>query len=362
MSDVINILMVDDRPENLLSLEAILNDPDYRLVKALSGDEALGHLLNTNFVVILLDVNMPGMDGFQTAELIRSRDSSSQIPIIFITAVNQDNADVLRGYSIGAVDYVFKPILPEVLRAKVGVYVSLFRKTKELERSNRDLEEFAYVASHDLRQPLRMVSNFMKLIQQRYKGALDENADKWIDSAVAGSNRMGEMIDNLLDYSRVGTKGKPFEKIESESLLKQALMNLGVAVQESGAQVTYDALPIVTVDKSQIIRLFQNLIDNAIKFCGDKSPRIHISAKRAGTEWVFSIRDNGIGIDPQFADRIFVIFQRLHAASEYPGSGIGLSVSRRIVERHGGRIWVESQPGKGATFFYSLPIRGEVDE
>jgi two-component system, sensor histidine kinase and response regulator len=361
MLEIVNILMVDDKPTNLLALEVVLNEPNYNLVKALSGEEALRHLLNLDFAVILLDVHMPGMSGFETAEMIRSRDRSRQTPIIFITAVSKDDSDVLTGYSLGAVDYVFKPIVSEVLRAKVAVFVELFRKTKELERSNRDLEEFAYIASHDLQQPLRMISSFVKLLEQHYSGKLDEKADKWINFAVDGANSMHEMINNLLEYSRVGTKGKAFETTESEGLLKLALANLRIAVQESGTQVTYDNLPTVRADRFQILRLFQNLIDNAIKFRGDESPRIHVSAKRDASRWVFSLQDNGIGVDPRYSDQIFVIFRRLHSSAKYPGSGMGLAICRKIVERHGGWIWVESAHGKGSTFFFSLPVIGDSD-
>ncbi len=359
MSNIIDILLVDDKRENLLTLEAVLDDPEYHLDRALSGEEALRHLLNQDYAVILLDVLMPGMDGFQTAEMIRSRDRSRHIPIIFITAVSRDNSDVLKGYSLGAVDYVFKPIVPEVLKAKVAVLADLFRKSKDLERSNRDLEEFAYIASHDLQQPLRMVSSFVKLLGQHYSGQLDERADKWINFAVDGANRMQEMINSLLKYSRVGTKGKTFEMVESEALVRKALANLHLPVQESGAQVTYDALPTIRADGAQILRLFQNLIDNAIKFRSAESPRIHVSAERDGARWIFSVQDNGIGFDPKYADQIFVIFRSLHGA-KYPGSGMGLAICRRIVERHGGRIWVESRSGEGATFYFSIPVGGET--
>lgn len=360
MIDEVNVLLVDDKPENLLALEAIFKESEYKLIKALSGEEALRHMLNRDCAVILMDVRMPGMDGFETAEVIRNRDRSRHTPIIFITAVSKDYSDVQRGYSLGAVDYVFKPIVAEVLRAKVGFFVELFKTNKELERSNRDLQEFAYVASHDLQEPLRMISSFVQLLEQNYKGKLDETADNWINFAVEGANRMQEMINNLLDYSRVTKKGKIFETTESEGLLKQALTNLLVPVQESGAQVTWDALPTVRADREQILRLFQNLIGNAIKFRGNESPRIHVSAEQNGPLWVFSVQDNGIGIDPQYAEQIFVIFRRLHSRTKYPGSGMGLAICRRIVERHGGKLWVDSRPGKGSTFFFSIPVKGRT--
>jgi hypothetical protein len=232
----------------------------------------------------------------------------------------------------------------------------------ELERSNRELEQFAYVASHDLQEPLRMVSSFTQLLARRYKDKLDADANEFITYAVDGANRMQKMISDLLTYSRVGTRGKPFEPICCEAVLDQAVTNLQVAIEESGAVVTHDPLPTLMADGTQLVQLFQNLIGNAIKFRSDVPPEIHIGVERTDSEWRFSVRDNGIGIDPQHHDRIFMIFQRLHSREEYPGTGIGLAICKRIVERHGGRIWVESQPGKGATFYFTIPARGDNHE
>ena len=232
---------------------------------------------------------------------------------------------------------------------------ALKKKTEELARSNRELEAFAYVASHDLQEPLRMVTNFVQLLAKRYKGNLDSNADDFINFAVDGAMRMWSLINDLLAYSRVGTRGDPFESINCETILQQVLRNLKVTIEESGAVVTHDTLPTVMADSSQLGQLFQNLIGNAIKFQGNEPPRIHVSADRNGNGWTFSVRDNGIGIAPEYTDRIFIIFQRLHGREQYPGTGIGLAICKKIVERHGGRIWVESTPEKGATFYFTLP-------
>ncbi len=237
----------------------------------------------------------------------------------------------------------------------------LARKSEDLTRSNAELEQFAYVASHDLQEPLRMISSYVQLLSRRYNNKLDNDADEFIAYAVEGTKRMQQLINDLLAYSRVGTRGRDPEPTNFEQVFSEAMANLKIAVEESEAIVTHDKLPIEVADKMQMVQLFQNLIGNAIKFKGHESPRIHVSARPAGDEWIFSVQDNGIGIDPQFFDRIFTIFQRLHGRNEYPGTGIGLTVSKKIVERHGGRIWLQSEPGKGTTFYFTISRKIEVE-
>jgi len=254
---------------------------------------------------------------------------------------------------------------------------ALKKTMADLERSNKELEQFAYVASHDLQEPLRMVASYVQLLAKRYQDKLDADANEFIGYAVDGANRMQEMINDLLSYSRIETRGKPFETVDCTAILNQALTNLKIAIEESSAVITHNPLPTMTGDESQLIQLFQNLIGNAVKFRGKETPHIHISCKsieewevqnrglkseirnlksKIEKGWVFSVRDNGIGIDPQHKERVFNVFQRLHGR-DYSGTGIGLSICKRVVERYGGKIWVESEPEKGSTFYFTIPDR-----
>jgi PAS domain S-box-containing protein len=232
---------------------------------------------------------------------------------------------------------------------------ALAQHARELARSNAELEQFAYVASHDLQEPLRMVASYTQLLAKRYQDKLDADARDFIGYAVDGATRMQALISDLLNYSRIGTRGKDFRPNSTEAVLERVLAGLKLAIGESGATVSHDPLPTVLCDDVQLGQVFQNLLVNAIKFRRETPPRIHLSAERHGNVWTFSVRDNGIGIAPEYAERIFMIFQRLHSKNEYPGTGIGLAVCKKIVERHGGRIWVQSQLGSGATFFFTIP-------
>jgi PAS domain S-box-containing protein len=236
----------------------------------------------------------------------------------------------------------------------------LVKTVAELKRSNDELQQFAYVASHDLQEPLRMVASYTELLARRYQGRLDSDADEFIAFAVDGCNRMQGLIQDLLAYSRAGAGGDALRRISGDDALNLALTNLRIAIEQSGAVVTHDSLPAIVTNGSQLAQVFQNLVGNAIKYRGAEVPHVHISAtKNAGNEWIFSVRDNGMGIEPQYFERIFVLFQRLHGRNEFEGTGIGLAVCKKILERLGGRIWVESQPGKGSAFCFALPEREE---
>jgi PAS domain S-box-containing protein len=245
------------------------------------------------------------------------------------------------------------------ITARKAAEAHLLQKVEELNRSNLELGQFVYIASHDLQEPLRMVASYTQLIARRYKGKLDTEADEFIAFAVDGANRMQRLIHDLLAYSRVGTQGGDLLEVSSEEALQHALKNLHGAIHDSSALVTRDPLPTIVADASQLVQLLQNLVGNAIKYQGPGVPKIHISAKESGRKWTFSVQDNGIGIDPQYFERIFGMFQRLHRREEFAGTGIGLAICKRIVERHGGSISVESQPGHGSTFSFSFPRGNE---
>jgi signal transduction histidine kinase/CheY-like chemotaxis protein len=511
------ILLVDDIPENLVSLEATLSGLGQELVMASSGREALRHVLNDDFAAILLDVRMPDMDGFETAELIRSRPRSREIPILFLTGYRNEE-HLFRGYDLGAVDFLFKPIVPEVLRSKVAVFVELSRgnaklkeqadelrkqaevlqkaeqrfrslleaapdamvmcradgtiamvnsrtealfncgrdrlisrdirtlvhgwgfrlppawdedfgapvvgavergvelmafpenrapfpveitfsplhtdegvvitsairdiserkrteeqirqlnahleervleRTEALLRSNEELQQYAYVASHDLQEPLRTVSIYAQLLAKRYNGQLQGDADQFINFIVQSAERMERLIHDLLDFSQIEARGADFfTKLNCETVVDDAIRNLCSLIDESGAVITRAPLPALTGDAVQLTRLFQNLLVNSIKYRGDEVPRIHIGAEGSNGEWRFAVKDNGIGIDPQYAEKVFGIFKCLQPRDRNSGSGMGLAICRKIASRHDGRIWVESELGKGATFYFTLPRKG----
>jgi two-component system sensor histidine kinase/response regulator len=357
-----SILVVDDRGENILALESVLKQLDQRVVTASSGEEALLRVLETDFAVILLDVQMPGMDGFETAAMIRQRERSRLTPIIFLTAAATDGDErVFKGYQQGAVDYILKPFSPEIMRSKVAVFVDLHQKTLELERqaedlrrSNEALEQFAYVASHDLREPLRKMAGFSQLLQRRYAPKLEPDALRLIGEIVEGAGRMQNLVNDLLEFSRLG---KPPETVPVDlaQVFETVIGNLGALIQENRAVITHDDLPKVDGDETQLLQLFQNLIANAVKFHGKDSPVVHIGARRDGPAWEFTVADNGIGIETRHQEQVFTLFKRLHSRDRFAGTGIGLAICKKVVESHGGRIWIESEHGRGTTFLFTLP-------
>ena len=267
-------------------------------------------------------------------------------PVLYNASVYEDESGNVIGVFAAARDITERKKAEKLLKLKI----------EELARSNAELEQFAYVSSHDLQEPLRMIGSYLQLLQRRYYGELDDKADKYIDFAVDGASRMQNLINDLLEFSRVTTRAREFESTDCELVLNQVLSNLEISIKESGAVISHDHLPTIMVDSTQLAQVFQNLISNAIKFHSEKTPKITISVRKEDDNWIFSVADNGIGIDPKHGERIFEVFKRLHKRRDYPGTGIGLSICKKIVERHGGYMWVESEPGKGSIFYFTLPV------
>ncbi len=299
-------------------------------------------------IMTLLQEHLPG-DKTVSGEFRGRRKDGTMVPmqVVAQSAV----VSGMRGSKVSGVylrDFAERERLVEALASRAA----------QLARSNRELEQFSYIASHDLQEPLRMVGSYTQLLEQRYGPQLDDDAREFLRYAREGATRMRELIDALLSYSRIDTRAEPFQRVAADDVLNVAVSNLRGALVQSGAILHRTPLPIVEVDRIQLGQVFQNLIGNAVKFHGPKPPQIWIGAERRGAEWLFTVRDDGIGIPPEYQERIFIIFQRLHTREEYPGTGIGLAVCKKVVERHGGKLWVESSgvPGEGTTFLFTLPV------
>ena len=322
--------------------------------------------------VVIADYNLPQWKGMDALDVLRRE--GLDIPLILVSGALGD-VTAVECIKRGVTDYVLKDglaRLPEVirralqekreLRLRRQAEEDLARKVDELARSNAELEQFAYIASHDLQEPLRMVAAYTQLLAERYRGKLDENADKFIGYASEGALRMQSLIQDLLMFSRVGRNGDACGHVDCDAAMKEVLLSLGPAMQESGAVVTHATLPVVWADRSRMTQVFQNLIGNAIKFRGKEPPAISVQAEKRGQQWLFSVSDNGIGIAPEQAENIFVVFQRLHTRTEYPGNGIGLAICKKIIEHCGGKIWVEAQAGHGSIFKFTLPCDGPAEK
>ncbi len=309
--------------------------------------------------IVLADYNLPQWQGLESIDILREQ--GLDIPVVLVTG-SLGEVRAVECIKRGAANYVLKDQLarlPLIVRAALGerrLRDEHRRAQEELLRSNRDLEQFAYVASHDLQEPLRMVGIFTQMLAERLRGNPDEETGRYMGFVIEGAARMQTMIEDLLTFSRLGRAGTQRIAIDCEEVLHKALSNLAGAVEESGAVTHYENLPVVVADPSLLLQLFQNLIGNAIKFRSAEPPRIDMSACKKGNEWVFAVRDNGIGISPEYAENIFAIFRRLHTRQEYPGNGLGLAICKKVVEHHGGRIWVESEPGHGSIFKFTLPV------
>jgi signal transduction histidine kinase len=365
----LRVLVVEDDPADVELVVRALRSGGFEPESdtAQTAQEFSERIHKNSYDVVLADYNLPSWNGMETVEVLRRE--GADVPVVLVSGSLGEHKAV-ECIKQGAADYVLKDHLARLSESvRRALRERKLREEhrhslEELARSNRDLEQFAYVASHDLQEPLRMVATYTQLLAERYQGKLDENADKYIHYAVEGALRMQTLVQDLLAFSRVGRHGTEFAVTECNPVVETALKNLHNAIEESKAQITCETLPAVMADRSQLVQVFQNLIGNALKFRGASAPVIRVSAEKKRREWIFSVSDNGIGIAPEHAEIIFVIFKRLHTRAEYPGSGIGLAICQKIVERHGGRIWVESEPGKGSSFKFALPVcevRGEYD-
>jgi PAS domain S-box-containing protein len=479
-TEKVNILLVDDRRENLLALEGILRGLNENLIKASSGAETLKYLLRNEVAVILLDVEMPDIDGFQTATLIREREKTRHTPIIFLTAISKSDVHVSQGYSLGGVDYIFKPFAPDVLKSKVSAFVQMYRQRREalrqsellkaerdfvtavldtvagfvivldsdcrivrvnrsweemtgysmdevkghhlweyvedkertqellkcrtpvtdcegywltkgtksrvvswscmalsdnasrpghfvvtgrditeLRQRTEELESFTYSVSHDMRAPVRAIDGFTRILIEEYSGKVDEEGRRLLQIVRANTEKMGQLIDGLLALSRLGREKVIFAEIDMTDLARTAFEEqkaIGAKDRKIGFKIV--PLPLAYGDKRLITQVFQNLLSNAIKFSrNEKTPEIEIGYAPGLAADVYFVRDNGVGFDMDYAQKLFGTFQRLHGADEFEGSGIGLATVRRIIDRHGGRVWAEAKPQVGATFYFSLPPR-----
>lgn len=357
-----NILLVDDREDKRLAMESIIADLGQNIVKATSGREALRHLLKQEFAVILLDVNMPGMDGFETALLIRERKSLENVPIIFISAINDAETHVSRGYSLGAVDYILAPIVPEILRAKVSVFVELFKITEQVKRqaaelrvTNQELEAFTYSIAHDLRAPFRQIHGYVEILQEDYAGNLPAEAQNYLKRIGTKARDMGQMVDDLLNLFGIANQTVDYRTVSLDDLVEEVVASFKKELKGRTVHWKVNPLPKVRCNYALMRQVFDNLISNALKYSRTKpAAKIEIGCRQVNGEEVIFIRDNGVGFDMKFRNRLFGVFQRLHREEEFEGTGVGLALVSRIIRKHGGRIWGEGIVGEGASFYFTL--------
>ena len=362
-------LLVEDDPLDATLVLRALYQEGFDIAADIVQDEAafIRSLRANPPEIVLADYNLPNWKGMEALAVLRRE--GLDIPMIVVSGALGDVMAV-ECIKQGATDYVLKDgltRLPEAVRRALRekherwlrheMEEDLARKVDELARSNGDLEQFAYVASHDLQEPLRMVRAYTQLLGEKYKGRLDEDADKFIGYASEGALRMQVLIQDLLAFSRVGRKETAYTSVDCNAVMEEVRQTLTSAIEESGAVVTSASLPSVWADHTQMAQVFQNLVGNGIKFRGKEPPVVSVQAEKADQYWLFNVSDNGIGIAPEYADNVFVVFQRLHARTEYPGNGIGLAICKKIVERYGGKIWVESRPGSGCSFKFTMPFR-----
>ncbi|WP_227819929.1 sensor histidine kinase [Marinobacterium aestuarii] len=357
------ILMVDDKPENLLVLERLLRHLPVELYRAASGNEALMLTLHHDFALALLDIQMPEMDGYELAELLRQEEKTAKMPFIFVSAIYTEHINIFHGYEKGAFSYIVKPFKPEVLLNKVKLFIDMYeheqelhRRTEELEAANKELEAFSYSVSHDLRAPLRAIDGFSQALMEDYNDKLGEVGCDYLTRVRAAAQRMGTLIDALLKLSRISRAGLNRSAFDISALAESVLADIRESDPRREIDVEIGASAMVQADPHLIRAVLENLLNNAWKYSGKcEVTKIEFGLCVHNNETCYFVRDKGAGFDMAYADKLFGAFQRLHKEQEYPGTGIGLATVQRIVHRHGGRIWAQAAVGEGATFYFTLP-------
>jgi two-component system, sensor histidine kinase and response regulator len=377
------ILIVDDKVNNIYALEAILSQPGRDLISATSGNDALKVALNNEVDLIILDVQMPGMDGFEVAQILKSNKKTRGTPIIFVTAELKDQKNVLKGLEEGAIDYLYKPLNPEITEAKVSVllqlqrqrkelveknielekaqqeikqlYADLERKNAQLELTNKELESFSYSVSHDLRAPLRSINGYAQIIREEYAGLLGDEAKRLFQIIQNNAKKMGNLIDDLLSFARMGRKELIRLPVDMNKLVEPIIADV---IKATGSKATIHVQPLLPVygDPVLLSQVYINLVSNAVKYSAKKdNPEVEIGSFEKDNDHVYYVKDNGAGFDMTYAHKLFGVFQRLHTVEEFEGTGVGLAIVQRIVVKHGGRVWAEGKVDEGATFYFSLP-------
>ena len=371
MSKNPKILIVDDKPENLIALRTVLKDLDIELVEASNGNDALKASLHHRFALALLDIQMPEMDGYELAEILREEEKTAQMPFIFISAVYTDNLNVFKGYEKGAFSFITKPFQPEILINKVKFFIEkhkqelslielneeLKHKNDELELMNKELESFSYSISHDLRAPLRSINGFSEVLKQDYEKNLDQEGKHILSRIIEGGLKMNSLIDSMLSLSRLGRKELVKQQINMQALVNSVIKELNAEKENNHILWHIKQLLSIKGDPELLRQVYMNLISNAIKYSSKRlTPEIEIGSMTKNNEVVYYVKDNGVGFNMKYQDKLFGVFQRLHGVQEFDGNGVGLAIVKRIVNRHGGTVWAEGEINMGSTFSFTLPL------
>ncbi|HTJ53061.1 MAG TPA: response regulator [Cyclobacteriaceae bacterium] len=384
MSTSVSILIIDDKRENIFAMEKLLERPERNFLSATNGTDGLKLALSKNIDLIILDVQMPEMDGFEVAQILKSNKRTKDVPIIFASAEKKERNSIMKGFEEGAVDYLSKPLDPELTKAKVSVLLKIQMQKKELieknnalekaevqikqlntdlqinlgqlEYINKELESFSYSVSHDLRAPLRAIIGYSKMIEEDFGEIVGADGKRLVSVVQSNANKMNKLIDGLLQFSKSGKMEVSKSEIDMDGLVQHVIHDICDSTQHP-VKITVNQLYPAKADNMLITQVWMNLISNAIKYSSAKeNPQIEIGSTKDDHSLIFFVKDNGAGFSMDYADKLFGVFQRLHSAEEFEGTGVGLAIVQRIINRHGGRVWAEAQVNKGATFYFSLPV------